>query len=111
MNKKRQNRVKLVVLIVLGMLAATSLGIQLGIKGCSAEIFERLKRLLSRVGLPVSAELAPTEELLASMKRDKKVQDESLRLVLPSGLGSVVIVDDAELGAVAEAWKVIRKSS
>jgi len=40
--------------------------------------------------------------------RDKEVADGRLRLVLPTGIGSVEIVDDVAEGAVGAAWETIR---
>lgn len=94
--------------VSLGMLAATRLAADAG--RCDAALLQRLTTLLDRIGLPTSADdLAPTEQLVETMRVDKKVADGRIRLVLPDGLGAVSIVSDTPTEAMAAAWQSLRK--
>ncbi len=55
--------------------------------GLSAEIVERHREAFSRVGLPTSYEGAGFEELLATMRVDKKSRGNQLRFVVLSDVG------------------------
>ncbi|WP_323792994.1 3-dehydroquinate synthase [Nocardioides sp.] len=55
--------------------------------GLSAEIVERHREAFSRVGLPTSYEGAGFEELLATMRLDKKSRGNQLRFVVLSDVG------------------------
>ncbi|MFA9477262.1 3-dehydroquinate synthase [Phycisphaerales bacterium AB-hyl4] len=89
--------------VSLGMVAATRLAVDRGL--CRAGVLDRLVTLLEAVGLPTSAEDLPAaEKLLDLMRSDKKVADGRIRLVLPTRLGEVVIVNDAPDEAIAAAW-------
>ncbi|MGA8847533.1 MAG: 3-dehydroquinate synthase family protein, partial [Nocardioides sp.] len=55
--------------------------------GLSAEIVERHRETFSRVGLPTSYEGAAFEELLATMRVDKKARGNQLRFVVLSDIG------------------------
>ena len=92
--------------VALGMVAATHLAIDAGI--CEANLLEPLIGLLEKIGLPTSAALVETEALLAAMRLDKKVADSKIRLVLPTKMGRVTIVNDIDDDAIAAAWEHIR---
>ena len=93
--------------VSLGMVAATALSVRRG--QCQPRVLEQLTQLLETLNLPtVWPNLPATKILLDAMKRDKKVQDDQLRLVLPCCIGEVTIVADADDGQVAEAWDRIR---
>ncbi|MGA9852901.1 MAG: 3-dehydroquinate synthase [Gammaproteobacteria bacterium] len=57
--------------------------------------YRRICRLLERAGLPSKppASLTPMQ-LLAPMRRDKKIRKGRLRLVLPQGIGKSVVCED-----------------
>jgi 3-dehydroquinate synthase len=92
--------------VSLGMVAATKLAILKGI--CSPDLLPRLVDLLSKIGLPVKANLPPTDRLVEAMKLDKKVKDAKIRFILPTRMGEVVIRDDVTPDHLAEAWSAIR---
>ena len=93
--------------VALGMVAAASFAVKR--KLCGASVLERIVAGCTAVGLPTQlARLAPNAMLLKAMALDKKVRDGKLRLVLPTRMGAVTIVDDAEPAEVAEAWDAIR---
>ncbi|MEZ6096478.1 MAG: 3-dehydroquinate synthase [Pirellulaceae bacterium] len=78
--------------VAIGMVCAGRLASQM--HGFAAADCDRLTSLLQRVGLPteVPASIKPGEALLAMMADKKKVGD-NVRLVLPSRIGSVDLVD------------------
>jgi 3-dehydroquinate synthase len=93
--------------VSLGMIAATHLAAATG--RVPGAILDRLVRLLSRIGLSVRGRLAPAEQLIESMRLDKKVADGKIRLVLPDRLGSVTIVDDTPMKVIEKAWDAIKE--
>ena len=54
----------------------------------------RLRKLLSRFGLPIDPPALGADRYLELMARDKKVEGGTLRLVLLRALGQAVIVRD-----------------
>ena len=67
---------------------------------------ERVVRLISRYGLPVSLrEALPTEDLMEAMRRDKKVQFGKLRLVALESLGRAVTTTDVSAALIRELWR------
>ena len=61
---------------------------------------DRQTKLFHAVGLPTDCPEEKHDELIASMKRDKKVSRGQLNLILPTEIGNVIQVpspDDAEL--------------
>ncbi len=80
--------------VATGMLLALDLSAR---RGCIAPAeVTRLRALLSAAGLPVDPPHDMTAaDFLALMKRDKKVVDGRLRLVLLDAIGAASIVDDA----------------
>ena len=78
--------------VSIGMLIATRLAVKLNY--ISDGVFDRLFALLDNLGLPTSFEETdvPIEALLLQMNKDKKQANGQLRLVLPSRLGKVKIV-------------------
>lgn len=59
---------------------------------------ERVKKLLSTIGLPTEATELPVPPmagaLLAYIRRDKKNSDKGVRLLLPCAMGDVMTIDD-----------------
>jgi 3-dehydroquinate synthase len=76
------------------------------------EITDRQRRLLGRFGLPTAPEKWPIDELLATMRSDKKALAGKLRFILPKRLGEVALFDDIPedevrkvLETTASAWE------
>ncbi len=93
--------------VSLGMIAATRLAVDT--RRVPSSLYDRLVRLLTRIGLPTRGRLAPTARLIESMRLDKKVADGKIRLVLPDRLGAVSIVDDTPQAAIEKAWTAVRE--
>jgi len=77
--------------VAAGMVAEFRLAQRLG--WLSAEVGDRLVRLLTRLGLPTTAPGLDPDDLLAAIHRDKKNQRGRVRFVLPRSLGSVELTD------------------
>jgi 3-dehydroquinate synthase len=74
--------------ISIGMVAATRLGIRLGL--CESALLDRLIVLIERAGLPVSFANAPGlfDRLIQTMQMDKKFRDGRNVFVLPTTIGA-----------------------
>ena len=85
--------------VAMGMVMAADLAAHMGHWPFTDAL--RVKRLLERAGLPVSAppELDP-EQLLAAMAMDKKALEGSIRFVLPESLGRVTVTDHVDRAQV-----------
>lgn len=92
--------------VALGMCAAATSAFEMGV--CSDDVGERIREVLTAIGLQTRAAIAGDDALAAAMKLDKKVQGAKVRFVLPTGLGGVVVRDDVPEGAVAAGWQSIR---
>jgi 3-dehydroquinate synthase len=75
-----------------GMICASRLAERRGL--VSADVTERQWRLLQAFALPIAPLRWPVEDLLATMRRDKKALAGKLRFVLPKRLGEVALFDD-----------------
>jgi 3-dehydroquinate synthase len=78
--------------VAAGMICASRLAERRGLVG--ADVTERQRRLLQAFALPVAPQRWPVDELLATMRRDKKAVAGQLRFVLPKRLGEVALFDD-----------------
>jgi len=77
--------------VALGMVAALSLGVSLGVTPPSVR--ERTRALLQRLGLPVDVEHRLTPEVLARIDVDKKRRGQSVRFVLVGEPGTCTLRD------------------
>jgi len=75
-----------------GMVCASRLAERRGLIG--ADVTKRQRQLLQTFGLPIAPRRWPVDELLATMRSDKKAVAGRLRFVLPRRMGEVAIVDD-----------------
>ncbi len=94
--------------VAIGMVAAARCAQRRGL--CDAAVGDRIVAAVEAVGLPSRGDgLADDAILLKAMAMDKKVRDGRIRLVLPTRIGEVVIVDDADADQVAAAWAAVRR--
>jgi len=91
--------------VSLGMVAACRLARDRGLIGQAIE--RRLRTLLERLGLPVSAPDVDLEAIWRIMQHDKKVRDGKVRMILPTRLGAVEIFDDIDMRSVRQALEGI----
>ncbi|MEE2613804.1 MAG: 3-dehydroquinate synthase [Acidobacteriota bacterium] len=91
--------------VAYGMLVAAQLGVFRGLLDPHAHT--ALTDLIDRMGpLPPVADLS-TSEVLAAMRRDKKVVSGRLHVVLPNGIGDTVIVDNVSEKDLRRALRAI----
>ncbi len=87
--------------VSIGMVCASCLAERLGRIG--HEITRRQVDLLSALGLPVTMPKLDSQEFVAAMQRDKKVEHGNLRFVLPNRMGHVDLVGGVSSEAVLSA--------
>jgi 3-dehydroquinate synthase len=90
--------------VAAGMVCASRLAERLGL--IATEISDRQIRLLQAFSLPTAPERWPIDELVATMRKDKKAIAGRLRFILPTKLGAVAIFDDvpeADVQAVLQS--------
>ena len=92
--------------VALGMVAAVRTAIEFGL--CSSHVEPEVIELLQAAGLPVKVELPDLQRLESAMRMDKKVEDDRLRLVLPTRIGEVEIRDDVPEACIRAGWDAIR---
>ncbi|MFH1784372.1 MAG: 3-dehydroquinate synthase [bacterium] len=94
--------------VSIGMVCAARIAELCGI--CDKSIAQRLQKLLSKAGLPVTIDSSLSHEgIIELLKHDKKVKDQKVRFVLPESMGKVVIRDDIDEKKVREALSLITK--
>jgi len=71
--------------VAIGIVLALELSANLGF--CGRDDARRVRDHLARLGLPTRIDKLPAENLLAHMKRDKKMRDGKLTFVLTRGIG------------------------
>ena len=84
--------------VALGMACAGEIANRLGLFG--KDELERLKRLISEVGLPLQIKGCGVREVINSMRHDKKFIGGKNRFVLPTKIGNVRIVEGVEEGII-----------
>ncbi|MBZ0169203.1 3-dehydroquinate synthase [Candidatus Methylomirabilis lanthanidiphila] len=93
--------------IAIGMVVATMLSVNRGL--CEREDLDRLRTLLTRIGLPTKA-TGDMKSLVYTIGYDKKVRNRVIYCVLTKGIGHVALAalsDLAELrAAIRAAWSV-----
>lgn len=88
--------------VSIGMDCAAKLALRLG----RIDIVQRQRTLLEQFDLPVTVNPAwPIDDLLSTMKRDKKTEAGRLRFVLPIRLGEVELVDGVDEALVREVLR------
>ena len=91
--------------VAYGMLVAAQLGASRGL--LDPDDHATLTDLIGRMGpLPSLTDL-PASEVLAAMRRDKKVVAGRLHVVLPNGIGDTIIVDDVTEKDMRRALRAI----
>ncbi len=78
--------------VAAGMICASQLAERRGL--VSTDVTKRQRRLLQTFDLPIAPQPWPVDDLLATMRRDKKAVAGKLRFVLPKRLGEVALFDD-----------------
>ncbi|MGH1404473.1 MAG: 3-dehydroquinate synthase [Alphaproteobacteria bacterium] len=91
--------------VSIGMVMAFDLSAKMGL--CSVEDAKRARDHLRGIGLPVHAgEInAEIDDLIATMKRDKKALDNKMTFILVKGIGEAFITQDVEESLVRDILK------
>ncbi len=87
--------------VAMGMMAACRLSELY--QGLEPEVRQRLRSVLTRLGLPVRAPALAPEAVIDCIRRDKKNARGKLRFVLPTWLGNVRFVEIDDLPVVRRA--------
>ncbi|MFH1737812.1 MAG: 3-dehydroquinate synthase [bacterium] len=89
--------------VAIGMLVEIIIGIKMGIS--SEDLFSRTLELLRQAKYPLDPPDISGKDIAQAMHRDKKVQRNTIRIVIPKKLGQVEIRDIKDDGIIAEAWE------
>ncbi|MDE2180781.1 MAG: 3-dehydroquinate synthase [candidate division NC10 bacterium] len=93
--------------IAIGMVVATMLSVNRNL--CEHEDLDRLRRLLTRIGLPTRASV-DTRSILHTIGYDKKVRNQMIYFVLTKGIGHATLAAISDLGelraAITAAWSL-----
>ena len=89
--------------VAVGLVLAFALSVELGL--CPAEDAARVRRHLQAVGLPaeigdLGIDPGGADDLVAAMKRDKKVRDGRLTFILARGIGEAFITSDVQVSVL-----------
>jgi 3-dehydroquinate synthase len=93
--------------VAAGMICASRLAERHGL--IPAELTQRQRRLLERLGLPTAPEPWPVDALIDTMRSDKKALAGQMRFILPRRLGEAALfdqvpVDDVRAVLVSGEW-------
>lgn len=80
--------------VAVGMVAEAAVAVEMG--RASEETVSRIKDLLEAIGLPTGPDGASASAAIEAAGRDKKTVGGRLRLVLPSEIGRVELVEDID---------------
>ena len=89
--------------IAIGMTCAARLAKQLGM--VDQDFCDRQTELFLQIGLPVECPAEKLDELMDAMTRDKKVAGGKLKLILPTHMGHVELVDAPDSKQILASWK------
>ncbi|MDE2485139.1 MAG: 3-dehydroquinate synthase [candidate division NC10 bacterium] len=93
--------------IAIGMVVATMLSVNRGL--CEHEDLDRLRRLLTRIGLPTRASV-DAKSILHTIGYDKKVRNQMIYFVLTKGIGHATLAAISDLdelrAAITAAWSL-----
>ncbi len=88
--------------VAIGMLLEAQLGQRLGLT--PPPVIKELLELLQSAGYPLARPDLSADAVLECMFHDKKVEKSSLRFVLPTNIGSVVVRSVDDLAAIQNVW-------
>ncbi len=95
--------------VAVGMVMAADLSVRQNMLGAADA--RRISTLLVRMGLPVAPPRLTSEDMIAAMGMDKKVQDGRLRLVLADAIGSVVVTEAVDPAALTRTLTVVTEGA
>jgi len=86
--------------VAIGMIAAGKISNRLGF--LNKNDLTRLKRVITKAGLPTELPNLKMEEIIQAIKYDKKILQGKIRLVLPKTIGNVFITEQADLSLIEQ---------
>ena len=89
--------------VAIGMVMANALAVELGI--FSQEEANKVKALLERLSLPTSYAIKDVDAFYAHFFLDKKSANNSIKFILPQGLGNYKIISDIDETVVKKVLK------
>ncbi len=95
--------------VALGMITAAEVAVQMGF--VSEDVPQRHREVLAKYGLPIHWSVLPVDEVMQSMKRDKKAKAGKLRFILPRRIGEVSIDSNVPEDFVRQALEKIKSPS
>jgi 3-dehydroquinate synthase len=87
--------------IIMGMLAAARISLKQGL--LSKKTFQRLKRILTETKVNIGMQDMDIKQVLLQINKDKKVHNNKVRFVLPTGIGKVIVSSDVPITVVKRA--------
>ncbi len=88
--------------VAIGMLAEISVGI--GMEITSEDLFDEVADLVKRAGYPLDLPSVSGTQIVEAMYHDKKVQRQTIRMIIPKRLGQVEIRDIRDPNLIVQAW-------
>ncbi len=92
--------------VSLGMVTASEVAVLMGY--VNEEVPLQHREVLRKYHLPIYWQDIPIDEVMESMKRDKKTKAGKLRFILPRRIGEVSIVSDVPEEVVRQALERIK---
>ncbi|BCD60197.1 MULTISPECIES: 3-dehydroquinate synthase [unclassified Nitratiruptor] len=93
--------------VAIGMVMANELAVKTGL--LSREDAEKIKNLLQRYNLPVCYEVKDPEDFYEHFFLDKKTQNDTIKFVLPKGIGDFVITDTIKKDQIIDVLREFEK--
>ncbi len=104
--KQQQYRWRHGAAVSVGMVFAAELARLAGVL-TDPGLVDRHRRLLTALGLPIRYRTDDWNELLTSMRIDKKARGDRMRFIVPQALGQPTILDNPDAELVAAAYQAL----
>ena len=89
--------------VSLGLIAACRIAVDRGVIG--EDTFNRTRSLLVSCGLPVTIDTFDRDSVVRSLHLDKKIRNDRIHFVLPTGIGICRVVDDVTADEILAAME------
>jgi len=89
--------------VSLGLIAAFQIAVDRGVT--DETTMARVRSVLDCCGLPVTLDSFDHDAVVRSLKLDKKIRNNRLHFILPTGVGSCQVVDDVAVDEIISAMK------
>ena len=83
------------IAVAIGLHIATQLSAELGL--CSVDLPDRIRRTLHKLALPTTLRGFEPHAIIEAMRHDKKKHNNQFRVVLPTAIGAVMMVNEADI--------------